>query len=603
MGSFLNKQTNRDAARGAYARSAVALGGQYRKFFGASVAAVLLLQITIVTDTIIVGELLGPIPMSGIRVASPIVNLLNVIGMLVGVGSATLVSIAIGRRDKEEANRAFTLGIVLSIVCGALFALAVAPFAEAITHLISSDDSTLPYTATFLRIVTAASPVYILASVMALLLRADSYVKLSSVVLAVAGVANVVFDLLFMGALGMGVEGSAYATDLGMLVAVLASLLYVRWPNRTLSLCKLGGAGWRKTADVVKNGAPGALRMLFACISLLFLNYVVGSRVGVEGIALLTVCGNVQLIAMALFSAGGQAAMPMEGVLYGERDYGGLRLLVGYVFRIVLTCVAAIMCVTMLFPDQIVNLFVPGGISENDWLLRLYAIGFLPLALNYVMVYYYNTIQQRTVALVLTLLENLVLYMPFIWFLTNAWGLTGAILAFVFAEALAFGLLVVLALHLKRKQGADSILLIPSTPREIVLEATAPASNIDAAGIAHRVKEALDSCGVDSLTALRCAVSVEEMVADAAASEHNQGRDVLFDIIVSNLPDCVQVSMRDNGSPFDPTITEEGNDRIETMRSVASRMQHTNAMGMNQTIIEVDKANKEPTEQGEAERP
>ena len=42
-----------------YARTSAALGGQYRKFFGASIAAILLLQVTIVTDTIIVGQLLG----------------------------------------------------------------------------------------------------------------------------------------------------------------------------------------------------------------------------------------------------------------------------------------------------------------------------------------------------------------------------------------------------------------------------------------------------------------------------------------------------------------------------------------------------------------
>ena len=93
-----------------YARTSATLGGQYRKFFGASVAAALLLQVTIVTDTIIVGQLLGPVAMSG--VASPIVNILNVLAMLVGVGGSTVAAIAIGRRDGEAANRAFTLSIV-----------------------------------------------------------------------------------------------------------------------------------------------------------------------------------------------------------------------------------------------------------------------------------------------------------------------------------------------------------------------------------------------------------------------------------------------------------------------------------------------------------
>ena len=170
---------------------------------------------------------------------------------------------------------------------------------------------------------------------MAMLLRTDSCIKLSSIALSLAGISNVLFDLLFMGVLGMGVEGSAFATDAGMLVSVLVSLLYFRWPNRTLKLTRLAGNLGEQIAAIAKNGSSSALRMLFACIALLFLNYVVGDCVGVDGIAFLTVCGNVQLLAVAFFSAGGQAAIPLEGVLYGERDYRGLRLLMRYVFRVI----------------------------------------------------------------------------------------------------------------------------------------------------------------------------------------------------------------------------------------------------------------------------
>lgn len=575
-----------------YTRTSATLGGQYRKFFGASVAAVLLLQVTIVTDTIIVGQLLGPVPMAGVRVASPVVNILNVLAMLVAVGGSTITAIAIGRRDAEGANRAFTLSIVCGAVLGIAFAVVIVPFADVLAQLISSEPTTVPYTATFIRLVAAASPVYILATVMAMLLRTDSCIKLSSIVLALAGVANVVFDLLFMGVLGMGVEGSALATDAGMLVAVLASLLYFRWPNRTLKLVRLASGIGPQIAAIAKNGAPSALRMLFACIALLFLNYVVGDCVGVEGIAFLTVCGNVQLLAVAFFSAGGQAAIPLEGVLYGERDYRGLRLLMGYVFRVVLACVGAIIVVLWLFPAQVIALFVPGGLSGGDWLLRLYAVGFLPLAINYVVTYYYNTIQQRTAAMVLTLCENLVLYLPLIWVLTHAAGLAGAVSAFVLAETLSLAVLAIMALYLKRKLHVDNMLLIPDIPREIVFEATVPVSGADAAGIARSVKEALDRCEVNPVVALRATMGVEEVVAYAATSDRNRGRKVLFDVIVSDLPTCVQISMRDNGAPFDPTSPDVRDEGIAMMCAVASRVQHNLAIGMNQTVIEVDKETK-----------
>jgi hypothetical protein len=72
------------------------LSGKYLSFFGAAIGATLLLQVTIVTDTIIVGQLLGSVPMSGVRVASPIVNILNVLAMLIGAQRPT-VTIALQR--------------------------------------------------------------------------------------------------------------------------------------------------------------------------------------------------------------------------------------------------------------------------------------------------------------------------------------------------------------------------------------------------------------------------------------------------------------------------------------------------------------------------
>lgn len=580
-------------AQGAgYRRTVETLSGKYLSFFGAAIGATLLLQVTIITDTILVGQLLGSVPMSGVRVASPIVNILNVLAMLVGVGGSTLASIAMGKRNRASADHVFTISIVLSIVLGVVFALLVAPFSDSIAHLISSDESTVDYTATFLRIVAIASPVYILASVMALLLRADSCIKLSSAVLMAAGVANVAFDLLFMGVLRMGVEGSALATDMGMLVAVLLSLLYFRWPRRTLRFRR----GFMRSEDgliagVFKNGSPSALRLLFACIALLFLNYVVGSTVGVMGIALLTVCGNIQLLAVAFFSAGGQAALPLEGVLYGERDYAGLHLLLRYVFRIIMGCVVVIIVINCVFPNQIVGLFVPEGIEGADWLLRLYVIGFAPLAANYVMTYYYNTIQQRKVAMTLTLCENLVFYLPLIWVLTNAFGLIGAVASFVSAEILSFAAMLLVANWVRRKKGFADLLLLPDVPSEVLLSATVPVSDVDASGIAHEVKQVLDECGAESDISLRAAIGVEEMIVNAASFNRGGKRDTRFDIIVSTLPECIQISLRDNGAPFDPTSYEpdEGDefdvDGIQMLHAVATSIEYRFTLGMNQTII------------------
>ena len=583
----------------AFPRSVAALAKQYRKFFGATVVAVLLLQLTMVTDTILVGRILGPLPMSGVRVASPVVNLLNVCAMLIGVGSSSLISVAMGKRRPHEANRAFTLALVLCLAVGLLFVVTIAPFAGPIARLISTSEESVAYTESFLRIVGIASPAYVFTAAMAMLLRTDGCIRLSSVVLAAAGISNVAFDLLYMGVLGMGIEGSALATDSGMLVGTLLSLLYFRWPRRTLRLAWRQEGGQEgpgllaSAVAIFKGGAPSALRMFLSSIALLYLNYVVGGIEGAEGITVLTVCGSVQLLATTFFSAGGQAATPLEGVLYGEGDVHGLRMLVAYVLRVVLVLVLGVALLVCVFPDQIYALFVPqGGAQGAGTCLRVYALGFAPLAVNYVLMYYYSTIGRRGIALVLSVCENCVFYLPLIWLLANAFGLVGAVAAYALTEALTLAAVLLMARMTAARLGLDNVLLLPAESADQVFEATVPARGDAPARMARETKAALDKSGVGAVAALRTSVAVEEMLANAALHAGDGASAVLFDVRVSARPTLVRVSLRDTGAPFDPTTYEADEDEyavdgIKLLRSLATNVSYAYVLGMNQTIIEI----------------
>ena len=540
--------------------------------------------------------------MSGVRVASPFVNMLNVLSMLVGVGGATLVSIAMGKRQPDRANYMFTISIVLSIAFGAIFALIVAPLSPMIAAAASSDPATAEYTATFLQIVSAASPVYILASVMAILLRSDACIKLSGIVLSVAGIANVVFDLLFIGVLGLGIAGSALATDVGMLTAVLLSLLYFRWPKRTLKLvnpfsppAKEGesrSSFISESAAICKNGASSGLRMFLACMALLFLNFVVGKVVGVMGIALMTVCGNIQLLAVAFFSAAGQAATPMEGVLFGERDLTGIRLLFAYVMKVTIASVVVIIALVCLFASPIISLFCPGGdpVEGSELLLGLYAIGFLPLAVNYILTYYYNTIQQRKISTALTVCENLAIYLPMIWILTTLLGLTGTVLAFVVSECLTLVATFAVVSVTRSKKGFSDLLLLPAGSSNVVYETSSGISNADAAGLAREMRAALDEKGASPSVALRSAMAIEEIVAAAA---ERQADDSSIDVRLLESADAFTLCLRDNAAPFDPTAAGNAEgvefDNLSVLASIAQSVHYARVLGLNQTVIAIGK--------------
>jgi anti-sigma regulatory factor (Ser/Thr protein kinase) len=268
---------------------------------------------------------------------------------------------------------------------------------------------------------------------------------------------------------------------------------------------------------------------------------------------------------------------------------------------VVLACVAVLVTVTCAFPSQIVRLFIPQGHEGADALLRVYAIGFLPLAINYVLTYYYNTVQRRGIAMTLTVCENLLFYVPLVWACTHAWNLMGAMVAFVLTEVLALLTALLVADRVRRSQGLPDVLLVPADSPEIVYEATSVASSADGAAIAHRVNEVLLGQGVTKSLALQTAIAVEELVVCVHLNNAHQRHDVHFDTIVRNLDDSVQVSLRDNGTPFDPAHANEiapkgtpeeretAMDGMAVLKSLATSVEYHYTLGLNHTVIQLSK--------------
>jgi anti-sigma regulatory factor (Ser/Thr protein kinase) len=123
----------------------------------------------------------------------------------------------------------------------------------------------------------------------------------------------------------------------------------------------------------------------------------------------------------------------------------------------------------------------------------------------------------------------------------------------------------------------------------------------DGAAIAHRVNEVLLGQGVTKAIALQTAIAVEELVVCVHLNNAHQRHDVHFDTIVRNLDDSVQVSLRDNGTPFDPAHANEiapkgtpeeretAMDGMAVLKSLATSVEYHYTLGLNHTVIQLSK--------------
>ncbi|MCR4660896.1 MAG: polysaccharide biosynthesis C-terminal domain-containing protein [Clostridia bacterium] len=583
-----------------YKRTNKTLIKKYLEFFFSMLLSVVFLQFTTVADTIIVGKLLGTAPMSGIKVAMPIINILVVLGTLIGVGSGTITSIMLGQRKNKEASASFTISIIFSIVAGIVVAAIFVPLANQIGSLIASNEEISGFTATYIRIVMAGGFFFILASVLGMMLRSDGFAKLSMFVLITGGGMNVVFDLIFMKVLNMGVDGSAYATILGMFLACLVGTLYFFSKNHSLRFINIFKKENKPLVKqllkpIFKTGISSSLRVLFTNAALLVLNYLIGKRIGVFGIAILTVCSNIQLILSSIFTAGGQAMTPLCGVLYGEKDSTGIKLLLQFVFIFVMAIVIVLTIVAEIISPQLFSLF---SVADPDGLgafyLRIYLIGIIPIAINYMMIYYYSTIQKQKIALVMTFCENIIFYLPLGIGLLYPLNMLGVTIAFVVSEALSIAVMVLFAKLDSKKHNLTSVLLLPKENTDLLYEASILADSTNLVKISEEIQNILKSKNIDESNAYKTALAIEEMLNNTINLERNKKRkNIAFDVLVYSSGKTVTISLRDNGIANNPTLdgnnVEEENrfDSIVVLNKIAKNIKYNRVIELNHTIIEL----------------
>lgn len=97
----------------------------------------------ILADTYFVAQGLGSLGLAALNIAIPAYNLMNGIGLMLGVGAATQYTIARAQNDQRQADSVFTHAAALGLLLGVLFLLGGLCFAQPIARLLGADAQTL----------------------------------------------------------------------------------------------------------------------------------------------------------------------------------------------------------------------------------------------------------------------------------------------------------------------------------------------------------------------------------------------------------------------------------------------------------------------------
>lgn len=555
------------------------------------------LQLGNIVDTILVGNILGPNAMSAVKIGMTIDNIMEIPGYVLGVGGSVAVGILLGKREREKANRVFSVTLTISLIFGVLFALSSIASPALAGMLTGGNSLTLTEDVTrFIFVTLLGAPVISLALQFMSYVAVDNNPSLASAYVIVSNITNLVLDYIILKYTSLGTAGAALSTVLGYGLAMLVLIGYLRSPKRMLRIINPFQNTKTELLLALSTGLPTLLYMIFITVKDLGLNTVIVRVIGNDGMVVHTVCANIVLLLELLVGGMIGTISSIGGVLYGEKDYFGLKSLVKHVLLYSYLALAVALVILLCATKYVVSLF---GISDGDLMnqsiiaLRIFVLC-LPIYLwNYFSTTYYQITEKTTLSGLVTSLQNCIAILPiailFI-FVARAAGfnmLNALMLSFIISEVVTG---IAAFLYRKIIYPGQGPLLLPKEEDEMVLDLSIQGTIEEAEFIPRKVIEFCNGKGVDAGKANLLAVAAEEMLINII---RYGGRNIdTIDVNLCITEDAMLLRIRDNGIPFDPTdySVDAGEFEvhgIEVVKNITDKIQYMRVLDLNNTVIEM----------------
>ena len=409
-------------------------------------------------DTYFVGMLNNPIENAAVALAAPVLLAFNAVNNLFGVGSSSMMSRALGRRDYETVYKSSAFGFYCSIICGIIFSLLCTVFAQPLLSLLGADAETAASTAAYMKwTVTFGAAPAILNVVMAYLVRAEGASLHASLGTMSGCLLNIVLDPIFIlpWGLNMGAEGAGLATFLSNCVACIYFFVLL-WFKRGNTYVSINPKMFRPQKNIVLGifgvGIPASIQNLLNVTGMTVLNNFT-SAFGADAVAAMGIVQKINMVPMQISMGISQGIMPLISYTYASRNIQRMKKTLMFTIKIALGFSIIVAAGYYIGAPNLIRLFMdnPDIVGYGTRFLRGFCLGLPFLCMDFVAVGVFQAAGLGRNALIFAILRKVVLEIPALFILNALFPLYGLAYAQLTAELILATAAVVVMVRLFKK--------------------------------------------------------------------------------------------------------------------------------------------------------
>ena len=413
-----------------------------------SVASMLGISLYILADTYFIANGIGSQGLTALNIVLPVYSLIHGVGLLIGLGGATIFSIAkaAGTQDRKQI---FTFSLTLLILPAVIFTVAGGFFAEELARLLGASDQVLALSSGYLRVLSMFSAMFLLNNLLIAFVRNDSAPGLAMIAMLAGTMVNIVLDYVFIFHFGWGMFGAALATGSAPIVGIAILCLHFIKGKNSFSVVK---PKLQKSLfiQILQGGSSSFIIEVSTGVVILAFNFALLASVGDIGVAAYGIIANIALVCTAIFTGLGQGMQPIISSNYGAGHFERCKktLFIGISTGLITGII--FYSVGLAFPYEISRIFNMADDHQLTLLtvtgIRIYFVGFMLAGVNILISSYFQAILDFNASMAISITRGLLAIILGLALLPLLLGAEGIWATVPFAEISTFVLAMTYAL-------------------------------------------------------------------------------------------------------------------------------------------------------------
>lgn len=393
-----------------------------------------------IADRIFIGQGVGALAISGLSITFPVSALMAALGMLVGIGSASRISISLGRRDKETAERilgnAFTLTVLFNIIFISLLLI----FLKPILMQFGASEATYPYAREYLNIVIPGNIFVTMTYSFNNMMRASGYPQKAMYTMLIGAALNLILDPIFIYWFDWGIAGAAYATLISMFIGTLFVMYhfvnkesYIRLRKRNFKLNK------RITTYILSIGLSPFIMHVTASGVAVLMNTSLKRYGGDLAIGAFGILNSILLLVVMFIVGLNQGMQPIIGYNYGAQKYDRVQSTLYYGLKVATLITTAGFLFAMFFPRMFAMAFTSDEtlLQITEQAIRIGMAAFPLVGFQIVISNFFQSIGQAKISIIQSLSRQVLFLIPGIILFPRLWDLNGLWIAMPVSDTMA----------------------------------------------------------------------------------------------------------------------------------------------------------------------